>query len=117
MIKFLIQPKEFKKPNGTSLNIEAISVVVNEFPISNDERVSMRFMFYKKEDGEYVHLPEYDHATSVFKQVTLPVVGDVDFVAGLVSYNKQNVYNVAQLFAGKYEYVLLPIEEQIFLNN
>lgn len=117
MIKFLTQQKTFILPNGNNILIEAIGVSVEAFDISNAERVPLCFHFFTKENDEYIMLPEYTYKTSVYKNVTIPNLGDIDFISGLVSYDKTKVYQVASIFAARYSYTLLPFAEQTYLNE
>jgi hypothetical protein len=118
MIKFLTQPKRFYTPDdAVGYDIHAIGISVPLQELTEVDAVQLDFVFYKKNDvGEYLEHSRVSKP-SVPKKVTIPNVGDVDFIAGLMSHDNMNVYNVSKMFGAMYGYTMLPFEQQIFLNK
>jgi hypothetical protein len=114
-IKFLTQPKNYKTPGDrVGYNIDAISVRIAQQPLMHSETVSLEFMFYTTVGGV---LQVHSNAIKdVYKLCSIPNIGDIDFVANLLSYDKTKVYGVATLFAQMYGFILLPLAEQTDLN-
>jgi hypothetical protein len=113
-MRFLIQPKNVKK-NGFDLqgvNVVAIDVTIKQTNFS-ESKVSFVFdLLYKDENGQFIIKDSVEGF--VDKKVSLPNSNHIDFVAGLMSYDKQKVFQTANLMAEMYGYALLPINEQIF---
>jgi len=115
MTKFITIPKKITTPNGLFYFVEALGATVLENEVSNSERFSICFHFFRNIEGEFVEVENY--TTTIKKVVNIPDVGPIDFYSGLVNSDKQIKYNVARLFAINSGYTLLPIEEQTDLNS
>ena len=112
MIKFLTTPRTLTKPDNSTYTVDAISVSIFEQDINYTPALKIKFTFYNKDaEGNFISVSEFVKP-NVYKKVTIPNVGDIDFVAGLFSYDKTKVYQVASIFAQYNGYTLLPINEQ-----
>lgn len=118
MIKFLTEPKNFKEPhNQAGFDIVAIGVQIPKQEISFENTISLEFLFFIKNEENQIIEHSRILKTNIYKKVVLPNGVQIDFVSGLLSYDKMKVFQTASLFAMSNGYTLKPIEEQIELNQ
>lgn len=124
-MKILTQPKNFKTPsNKVGYNIVAISIGIPKQEVTNLPTFELEFQFYYNKENfgtnnvslGFEIAPHSNSFFSAPKKITIPNVGDIDFIAGLTSFDKTKVYQVATLFAQNYGFILLPLMEQTDLN-
>ena len=118
---FKTQPKNFKTPTDTiGYEVVGISVEIQKSSIGNVNSFAFQFDFFKniKDENNQDTLVVADSIIGhIPRKINIPQMGEVDIVAGLVSSKRETIYLAASVLAAKYEYELLPLEEQDIIED
>jgi len=114
---FLTNPRLFTNVDNTTYEIGAISAKINntkEVIVGSNNSVSFEFTFYEIKEQELKARETLFR--DINKDYDIPNVGVISMVGGLLSSDKNTVFNMASILCNYYGYTLKPFEEQIFLN-
>ena len=118
---FKTKPKNFPTPTNTKgYDVVGVSVEIQASSIGNVNKFAFKFAFFKNgkdENGEDALIETDSIIGDIPRKITIPKMGDVDIVAGLLSSKRQTIYLAASVLAAKYEYELLPLEEQDIIED
>lgn len=115
---FLTNPRLFTNVDNTTYEIGAISAKIDntkEVTVGSTNPVSFEFTFYELK-GQELKAKE-TLFRDINKSYNIPNIGIVSMVEGLLSSDKNTVFNMAYILCNYYGYTLKPLEEQDFLNN